>query len=74
MLIKTEHYTKEDGEKRKIEYYGKDEDHITAKVDSLDEPEPEPIEVPQVMSETDEAIMDTNAKVTYLECLAELNQ
>lgn len=74
MLIKTEYYTKEDGEKRKIEYYGKDENHIMAKVDSLDEPELEPVVLPDVMSETDEAIMDTNAKVTYLECLAELNQ
>ena len=72
MLIKTECYTKEDGEKRKIEYYGKDEDHITARVDSLDEPEP--VVLPIVMSETDETILDTNAKVTYLECLAELNQ
>lgn len=26
------------------------------------------------LSETEETIMDTNAKVTYLECLAELNQ
>ena len=34
----------------------------------------QPIEVPQTLSETDEVILDTNAKVTYLECLAELNQ
>lgn len=33
----------------------------------------QPIEVPQVMSELDEAILDTNIKITYLECLAKLN-
>ena len=33
----------------------------------------QPIEVPQVMSKVDEAILDTNIKITYLECLAKLN-
>lgn len=32
-----------------------------------------PIEVPKLLSEMEETIMDTNAKVTYLECLAELS-
>lgn len=32
------------------------------------------VETQKQLSETEETIMDTNAKVTYLECLAELNQ
>lgn len=32
-----------------------------------------PIETPKLLSETEEVIMDTNTKVSYLECLAELN-
>lgn len=32
-----------------------------------------PIEQPNTLSESEEIILDTNAKVTYLECLAELS-
>lgn len=71
MLIKTEYYTDEHGNEMKKEYYGKDEEHITGTICSP----AKNVSVPeqQLLSESEELALDTNAKVSYLECLAELN-
>lgn len=71
MLVKTEYYTDEHGNEMKKEYYGEDEEHI---VGTMCKPAKEvsPPEQP-LLSDSEELALDTNAKVSYLECLAELN-
>ncbi len=99
MFIKSEKYTAENGLHHKVEYFGRDADHISGEVDSpiievgeytpeeatllldngvIDEKTykiltGEPIEEPlSEMSETDEAILNTNANIEYLVALKEL--
>lgn len=72
MLLKTEYYTDEHGNEMKKEYYGKDEEHISATI-CCPAKEYEPPQLEPELSETEQAVLDTNANVTYMMCAAELN-
>ena len=71
MLVKTEYYTKEDtGEKRKIEYYGNDEDHIYGTIDSSAE---EPPQMLPEMYENEQMDLESYTDSAYTTCLTELS-
>lgn len=71
LLVETEYYTDEHGNEMKKESYGEDEEHIIGTI-CMPAKEVSPPEQP-LLSDSEELALDTNAKVSYLECLAELN-
>lgn len=78
MIIKEEFFTnKETGKQMKTTYFGTSEDNITSTVTvgvPTEEDEVEEIsESVQILSETEEAILNTNINVEYLVTLQELN-
>jgi hypothetical protein len=78
MIIREEFFTnKETGKQMKTTYFGTSEDNITSTVTvgvPTEEDEVEEISEPvQILSETEEAILNTNINVEYLVALQELN-
>lgn len=74
MLLREEFFTTEHNVKMKRIFYGNSEDEITSvvEVSVIDEKEMEDVTEAAVLSETDEAILNTNLNVEYLIALQEL--
>lgn len=74
MLIREEIFIDENGKQKKTTYFGTSEDNITSTVTVTvpSEEDEEPKEEEPILSETDEAIFNTNMNVEYLVILQEL--
>ena len=78
MLIREEIFTDENtGRQMKTTYFGTSEDNITSTVTAPvpieDDEAEETVEIAPVLSETEEAILNTNINVEYLVTLQELS-